>query len=319
MLLNFKEWLQLQEIEVSQQVALSASSSSERDIGRESNGIVATLLKKKDIGEVLLFPPRSKEDIELKIDGRFLTGEYAGKNIQIKRRIQAGSKEDFAIRLTDHYDTPEEVAEKNIKILYKNSQFNMDKLQSHLYILLNTADDKLFFAPKDKIKQAIDTTLEELENDRFFNGTLLGRRLFKSSNGCELRLTYAREGWGIVIFIPAEPVSDNIVTTSPKEVEEATTEYRNAVAEEEAEKKRKKAEADAAAKKAEEERKAKLKKSEAELAIDRLLQTKSPQLLPLIGNKNAIDNKKKTIQDLARKNNVKTSFDPKTNVMTLTL
>lgn len=315
-MLNFKEWLNIQELRVDQDVATQASSSAARNIGRDANHIVVCLLKEIKGWDIELTPHLGVEDTIDKIDGYFTNGPYNGKSVQIIRRISRDSRDDYAIRLTDRYRRDSAIFGKNLRNLIQNSDSKISSA-ADLFIMLNPGDDKIFISEGSALQNALYRTLDELESDSFNRGALLPeRKSFRSTSGVTLNLGRAAAGLAVLAYIPAQPTSLEIITISPQDVKDCTDAH-EAKKEAQAEEERRAAmQAQLERDRIEQERRATLKKSDLEIAIDQA-KAGGTGTLTLTGNLKAINNKLGNIKKAANLQGLKTSFDARTNIVTL--
>lgn len=314
-MLNFKEWLQFDEIRFDQDVATQHRLSAARNVGRDSNHIVANLLKELKGWDMELTPHLGEEDTIDKVDGHFTSGEHKGKSVQIKRRVAQRSQDDFALRITDRFRNENALFTRTVKELNDMSDSPIDRA-ADVFVLLNADDDKIFVADGKQIEENLLNTFKELQDDPMHQGKLLpGKTLFRSSQRTELRLGRAGTGVSILAYVPAVNVSMEIVRTTPQEVQDFTDKHNAAKAEQEAEEQRAAAAAQLERDRQEAQRKANLKKSDMELAIEKALDT-GTATMNLTGNPKAIQNKLAFVKKAATQNRLRTTFNSATNTVT---
>jgi hypothetical protein len=317
-MLRFKEWLQFDEIRFDQDVATQHRLSAARNVGRDSNHIVANLLKELKGWEIELTPHMGEEDAIDKVDGHFVSGEHQGKSVQIKRRVAQRSQDDFALRITNRFRNDHPLFATPVKQLNQMSDSPINKA-ADIFILLNADDNKIFVADGKQLEQNLSKTFEEIEADPRHQGKLIpDKTFFRSSERTDLRLGVAGTGIAIIAYVPAGNVSVEVVRTTPQEVEEFTNSHHATHAEKEAEARRAAAEAQLEKDRQEAQRIANLKKSDLEIAIDKALES-GTATMPLAGNPKAIQNKLAFVKRAANQKGLKTTFNSATKIVTFNL
>jgi hypothetical protein len=143
----------------------AASNSPMRDVGRDSNYIIACALEKKLDCKMKVYPPGSPEDLKGN-DAVFLDGPYAGKNVQIQRKMGYNSKDDFSMSLSSKTEYIEDLFDKNILDIIDNSKHDTKwHQQTELFAMLNADDTKIYIANFSDLKKVVEEGLHKWENN----------------------------------------------------------------------------------------------------------------------------------------------------------
>ena len=208
---NFKEWMvNLDEIRISGS-ADASSDDPARQYGRDQNPLVAKLMENKGIGKIRLSPHGGYDDVTLKIDGYFDSGEYMGKSVQISSRTAEAAKDDISYKLTSHPMQLNEILNVPIReIMAKNPGKASAVVDFHI---IKTADDDILYMARDNdLKDTLERMLNSVEeyftvDDLFVNKRQKGMynkaaRFNFGKN--QIRIAGGNKGYNLIAFINLE-------------------------------------------------------------------------------------------------------------------
>jgi len=213
--LNFKEWfLSIDEVRIAGS-AMAHSNDPVRQSGRDANIIVPQILKNKFGWNYRVTSQGGYEDVNLKIDGYFLNGDFAGKSYQLATRSAEYAKSDVPYRMTSHPMPLDDILDVPFKELMKKNPSKASATSVDLH-LLKTADDDLIFICEDSdLKASFNQLLSNVKpyftrNDIYRKDNGFGAVFSYGRN--QIRLTYGVSGYGLTAYINA---SENAIMEIP--------------------------------------------------------------------------------------------------------
>ena len=221
MRLDFKKFM---EIRVAN-VAMQHSDSPERDIGRNANWLIACLIEKHKGWTMKHTEIMSTEDTE-GTDGWFNDGDYAGKSVQIIRRIATQAQDDFAIKIVARLDDIESILDRPLEELIQQHGSKLSA-KAEVHIMLTPDDDAIFIATIEEIRKQVANTIERMKTNPRFNGQFShSRQSFQDVNGINLRIARGQAGYSVLAYVPARLVAQVTIPVGPQDIvdcERATT------------------------------------------------------------------------------------------------
>lgn len=198
--------------------AMQQSQSGQRDIGRIANDVIAQIIKQNKGWDLEIEPIGSKADVELQIDGYFKSGPLAGKSCQIIRRIAANAKDDFAIQIVKKQYDDKEIRSLDIGSLRQKYPSKLDA-SAEIHIMLNAADNAIFLAKIEDIRQTVEKAISEMQQHPHYQGVFAKNSFSSRSTGVFLRIAQSREGYSVLAYVPAQSVSFETISTTPQQVQ----------------------------------------------------------------------------------------------------
>ena len=161
--LNFKEWfLAIDEVRISGS-AMAHSNDPIRQEGRDANIIVPQILKNKFGWDYRITSQGGHEDVKLKIDGYFLTGDFAGKSFQMSIRNAKSAKSDISYRMTSHPMRINDILDVPFKELMRKNPSKASATSVDLQLLRTADDDFIFICEDSDLKASLNQLLNNVK------------------------------------------------------------------------------------------------------------------------------------------------------------